>query len=864
MKLSYRRHGRNALVIFFLLAAAGWLAPRFFSAESHRRRVEEGLKLALGRRVTFGAISLHLIPRPGFSVENAVIAEDPAFGAEPFARVDRIDCELRLRSLHGPRVEISRLSLDRPSFNAVRNAQGDWNVESLLSQNRTAPAAAGPARSLEVEMDDARLNFKILQDKKPLAITGVSARINFASGWRRVTFHLAGSPIRTDLAFPTPGPLELKGEWTPGGNFEGPLDATLETQGSMLYDWIPVVTGRTPEIYGLVDASAHLSGSFRDLVVEGRARLTQLHRWDQAPPSDTLDSRLNFRGRYDRAHGRLTLESADVAFANSRLHVTGSVDAVFASPEVDLVVAVERSRLEDFHTLAGRFTGGLEPWKTSGRVDALMTVQGPWAERRYSGFVQIRDARLATSTGTFPISEIVLRVDPRGARLAPVKVSLAPGVELLAEGSILPARSRAERGASRSFRYELSLSAKTAPLDDLLRLVRGVSVTTAQGLDAQGPASLAFHFSGPAWPLERPSISGHVDLHAARLLIPGLTEPLNLPKAHIEVRNSTITVNPVVAVMGTSVFTGRLEHQGERKQPWKFDARADGLSLEQASLWFDVLGHRAPVPLLARLPGLRSLAGRRAAASGIFTALNAEGRFASPKVTYRGLALHDFQATVRISGRVVRVNGATFKAGGGRGKGRVLVDLNHSPAQVVVDAGLEDSRLQFLAPYFPAKARKTRGSYSVRGHFETLGLSRGEMSANLQGQATVHLKNVSFGDFDPLQAMARATQERLLAPLGAEAGLPAAVLTLEVNDRRVVVTSAPAEFSGAKLRLNGTYSFDGNAELSVHADLRALTRRWSDAEDEAGPHPRRLTLRLAGPLNELAVEPVRELSRANP
>lgn len=863
--MSLRNHPRtrNALVVLLLLAAAGWVLPQFLSAERYRRRLEAGLERALHRTVTFGSISLRLLPRPGFSVENAVIGEDAAFGTEPFARVDRLDCDLRWGSLFERRLEISRLSLERPSFNLVRNAGGDWNIESLLgSSARSSPGAGtSPRGGLHVEAEDARLDFKLGENKKPFAITNVRGHLDF-EGNRVITFSLKGSPVRTDLTLPTPGDFDLSGRWTPSAGPEGNFDATLQTRGSMLYDWIPLITRHNPEIYGLVDATVHLAGSLRALAVEGQVRIAQLHRWDQPPPSGSLNTEVHFRARYTRAGGRLMLESVDGSFADSHVHVTGSVDEVFSSPALDLVVAVERSRLEDFHALTARFKPRLGNWKISGRADALMTVQGPWRERRYGGFVDIRNVRLETLAGTYPVSEIALRIDPEGARLAPVRVSLAPRVELLAEGRVRRWRHRHRAGGG-NLQYELALSAKSVPLHDLLRFARGVGVKAAEGLDARGTASAKFHLAGPAWPFARPAVTGHADLHAARLLIPGLTEPLNVPKAHLQVRNRKIVADPFVAVIGTSIFTGKLQHQGGRAQPWTADVRANSLSIEQGALWFDVLGNRTPVPLLERLPGLRSLVARRTRAASLFSALNVRGRFSSPLVTYRALALHDFQARVGISGRVVRVSRATFRTGGGRGKGKLTVNLTRSPAHLTADAALEGAHLQPLAPFLPADLEKLRGVYSASGHFETMGLSRQEVGSNLQGQASVRLRNVSLGDFDPLRKLARASGEGLSEAVHHETNFRAATFTLEVNNRRVTVTSSPIEFSGAQVKMSGTYAFSGAVNLNLSADLRGLTRPWLTAADAAHP-TQALKLHLTGSLHKLTVEAPQELSRVGP
>ncbi len=865
----YSRQLRNGLIGLAVLAAAGWLVPSFFSAERYRRRLEAGLERALKRPVSFEAVSFRLLPRPGFSIKNAVVREDPEFGFEPLARVEQIDCDLRWRSLWRSRLDFARLRLKRPSFNLVRNARGEWNVGTLLRKSGLGSPAAPPARAadspgdLELEVDGGRIDFQEGANKKPFAITGLRASLNFDLGQGRLTYRLEGSPIRTDLSLPTPGRLELHGEWTPGSDLGGPLDATLETRAALLYDWVPLLAGRNPEIYGLLDAEFRLTGTLRVLKITGESRFTQLRRWEQLPPADPLPTTLYFRGQFDRAQGRVQIESLDAQFADSQIHLAGSVDKFPSSPRLDLVVAVERSRLEDFLSLARRFAGSSAAWGVSGRVDGLLTVQGPWTERRYSGFLSVRDARLSTPSRAFRVSEISLQIDNQAARLAPFRLMLAPRVELVGEGGIYRAAQNLSGHLSQPRRpgYELVLSARGVPLHELVEFGRAMGVEAVEDLDAYGMTSGVLRLSGPAWLPARPAVVCRAELRAARLLLPGLTEALQIPHARIQVSDDQVVADPVVAVIGTSVFTGRLQHRGQRRQPWKFDARAESLSLEQGSLWFDVLGHRPPLSLLERIPGLRPLVARRFAATTLFSGLNAQGRFTASTVTYRALSLRDFRASVDISGRVVRVAHATFRAGGGRGQGSAAVDLTSSPARMVVDVSLRDAALQALAPRMPAALRKAHGEYSASGHFETRGLSREEMSANLQGQATVNVQNLFFGDFDPLEVLARRAGWGKLEAARTEPSIRSAIVAFRVRDRRLVLNSSRVELAGASLILTGTYGFDGTAELDVLSDFRRLTRRWLDRESEADPAGRQADLHLSGSLDKLVTTPGVQVSR---
>ena len=184
MSLFVRRHAQAALAALALFALAVWQLPSFLSAERFRQRLEVGIERALHRPTTFASATFRVLPRPGFTLENVVVREDPGFGQEPFARVDRIECDIRWRSLWRSRLEFARLHLKHPSLNVVRNERGEWNVEKLLVQSGVAmagsdsTAATDPPGSVDLEADDGRLDFKVGPNKKPFAVTDLRANLS--------------------------------------------------------------------------------------------------------------------------------------------------------------------------------------------------------------------------------------------------------------------------------------------------------------------------------------------------------------------------------------------------------------------------------------------------------------------------------------------------------------------------------------------------------------------------------------------------------------------------------------------------------------------------------------------------------------
>jgi hypothetical protein len=850
------------LLALLLSGVAAWLIPSYFSAERYRRGLQAGLERTLHRRVTFGRVSVRVLPRPGFVIENAAIQEDPAFGSEPFVRVDRIECDIRWQTLLGARLAFSHFRLQHANINLVRQVGGGWNVERLFlltSAPSGAPRAGASSSQVatgppDLEVEDGRVNFKLGENKKPLAITDLRAQLSFDPAHSFLRFRLVGYPVRADLSVPTPGAVEVSGEWTLGRDLRGPLNVVVRAREALVYDWAPLVSGRSTGLYGVVDAELRVTGSIRSLNFEGRGRLSELHRWDQIPPSDPMPWTIAFRGQLDRDQGRVQLETTEASFADSHVHISGTIDHLPNSPELDLVLALERSRLEDLTALAGRLWMLKGGFGVRGRVDGMLTIQGPWAEPRLGGFVGARDVVFSTRSATFPVSEVAVRIDRRGARLAPVRITLAPRVALEAEGSL-------DR-TTKPFRYDLTLASKAVPLRDVLDFGRALGIGALQGWNALGSGTASFHLTGSLPSPARPALKGRAELRAARLVIPGFTEPINVPRASLLVNGDEIVVDHLQAVLGTSVFSGRLEHQGDWHTPWAFDLHGDNLDLEQGASWFVAFAHRNPITLFGRLPGLGSSAAEREVASNLFTSLNARGRFSASKISLRRIRLDNLQTSVEVMGRVIRLSNASFQTGGGQGRLIGRVDLTGKSARLVADVSLSGVDVQSIATHLPHALREARGSMSFNGRLETTGVSEGELRENLEGRVAVAVRDLSLAGFDPVGAFVRLAGEGALEPLRGPVGLGSVKLNLQVHDRRVALNKITFDFSGARLTVLGSQAFDGPLNLHVAADLQRLRRRWLTRADEGDIEASPPELDLSGSLDKLAPVSHTEVSRA--
>jgi uncharacterized protein involved in outer membrane biogenesis len=163
--VSFWRSKRGVVTLGVVVVLALFLIRP--GANRLRARIVNSISLALGRQVDVTAVKLRLLPAPGFDLENFVVHDDPAFGAEPMLRASEVTASLRITSLFRGRLEIARLNLTEPSLNLVRNPAGHWNLENLVERASKIPVAPTSKSKTErrpgfpyIEADRGRINFK--------------------------------------------------------------------------------------------------------------------------------------------------------------------------------------------------------------------------------------------------------------------------------------------------------------------------------------------------------------------------------------------------------------------------------------------------------------------------------------------------------------------------------------------------------------------------------------------------------------------------------------------------------------------------------------------------------------------------------
>ena len=291
---SHKRLIRIAILVAILLILV--FTPPLINVNRLRRRITTSMSQALGRPVHLDRVSIHLLPIPGFTLENLVVSEDPAFGYEPVIRANRVEATLRVSSLWRRQVEFSTIRFDvdqfgsGPSLNIVRNAAGHWNLEHIFmsaAHANTAPTAqatAGPApRFPYIEATGARVNLKLGDEKMPFSLTDADFALWLPQPdqWH---VRLQGRPARTDTNASDTGLLRLEGILQRAATMaQVPVDLHASWNGTPLGEASRLVTGSDMGWRGSVGSSATLTGTLGSAQLTTSLHLADLRRADFIP-----------------------------------------------------------------------------------------------------------------------------------------------------------------------------------------------------------------------------------------------------------------------------------------------------------------------------------------------------------------------------------------------------------------------------------------------------------------------------------------------------------------------------------------------------------------------------------------------------
>ncbi len=538
----HRLHWLPLAGVLLLLALI--VVPPFINIGRFRRSIVSSISAGLGRPVEASGVELQLFPQPGFVLHNLTVSEDPTFGAEPVMMAETVTADLRASTLWHARVEIASLRFDAPSVNLVRNAEGEWNFESLLRNSpalkpRGTAASEQPGRRLPfpyVEATGARINFKLGPEKLPFSLEKADLALWKESRheWR---LRIKARPVRTDLTVMDAGQIRGEGTLMTGGPLmDAPIHASVEWRRVQLGEINRLLKGEDKGWRGTLDWTVFAQGKLSDVTLQSNLSVEEFHRAEFIPAAE-MDLSADCNVRYARYEPQLNSLECNAPIGNGLLALRSSGNPEPGSGKRPSVkISLQRVPAESFFDLLRHLNAGV-PADMSGSGEINGEADCEWdglaAPRACTGAIRSPQIRLELAGVDRPLvlSPLLIKSSMESHQAVQPTWNLSP--LHVSMGGASPATIT---GSMTSAGCVLSIDG-VADLAQLARAGESLKLPIVSGevQSMRGGAQMALSFASTWMPrVDLESLPASVDLN----------QSANLVSSHwagsVQVRNATL------------------------------------------------------------------------------------------------------------------------------------------------------------------------------------------------------------------------------------------------------------------------------------------------------------------------------------
>jgi hypothetical protein len=723
---SKRRMAAAALILLTLFI----IRP---GASRLKSRIIYSISAGVGRPVDIGSVHVQLLPRPAFDLQNLVVYDDPAFGAEPMLRAREVTASLRLTSLLRGRLEVARLDLTEPSLNLVHGDGGHWNLEGLLERSARMPLAPTSKAKSEprpgfpyIEGTSGRINFKNGPEKRAYALTNADFSLwqDSENSWGG---RLKAQPFRTDMNLNDTGLLQVSGKWQRAETIaDTPLELSVEWSGAQLGQISKLISGNDQGWRGEIMLNVDLKGTPAKLQISASSSVDDFRRYDL-----TSGKALRMSARCDAEYSSISHEFRQVMcnapVGDGLITLTGDM-GFLGSHRYSIVMTAEKVPAGGLVMLAERMKKNLpNDLAAGGSLQGTVSVQNDGtSSAQWKGHGEITDFRLSSNPNSSDIDTqslpFVLSTESTGSHNRPGSGKARGLSETGTRIEIGPLRLGVARqgaatvhGSIRPTGYDFAVSGEME-IAKALRLARAVGLP-AIASSAEGSAVLDLQIAGnwvlPGKGYSVPQITGAAKLRNVQIAPRSAGVPVEIVSAEMQLVPDAVHLTKLNAKAAGTSWSGSVDlPRGcgtPDACPVHFALNTREVALSEISQWIN--------PGAKKRPWYRVLASSSETRPMWWKSLHASGKLATDQLDVNGVKAAHVSANLNVENGKMQFSALVADLLGGKHQGEWKVEFAKKPVICSGTGTLEGISLGSIADAMDDGwvAGTANGTYELKG-----------------------------------------------------------------------------------------------------------------------------------------------------
>jgi AsmA protein len=382
-----------AILVVILVAL-----PFIINVNSFRPKLEATATEALGRPVKVGNLSLSILTG-SVTADNISIADDPAFGTNPFVTAKSLKVGVELMPLiTSKELRVTDITLVQPEITLLKNAAGKWNFSSLGGNSAKSPAPSSSGSSAPPNLSVGKLSVtdgklivgKANSNAKPHVYDQVNITVSNFSATSQF-------PFRLTAKLPAGGNADISGQAGPINSSDAaktPFDAKVKVNNMDIVasGFIDPASG----IAGLANFDGNLSSNGTMAKAVGTFTGNKLQFSPKgSPASKTVVIKHTVDVDLDKQSADIT--QGDVEIGKAVAHLTGTFKTEGEAQVVNMKLNGPNMPVEELEAMLPAL-GVVLPSGSQlkgGTLSADLSIIGPIDKLVITGPVKLSNTKLA-------------------------------------------------------------------------------------------------------------------------------------------------------------------------------------------------------------------------------------------------------------------------------------------------------------------------------------------------------------------------------------------------------------------------------------------------------------------------------------